>query len=487
MAGLRGRLEGVERSDAPSRLYRAARGNLALVLALVLFVPAIHAWFAPLALGVGPGTVEEPADDVTYVSVQGFHFEGQANEKKPARLVAANEDATLRWQVDGRAIGAFWFYDVDPLPDGNLLVSTTHPDGTRLMAFEPDTRSPVWTEGFRMNDTHDVARLPDGRLLVANMRAYEDEISNDRLFVYDRATGERGWTWRFRDHYPNDTDGGFKDDWTHVNDVDVLDEEGRYVLTSPRNFDQAIVIDRQTDEIVMRLGADDDHDVLNEQHNPDYLERDDGTPVMLVADSENDRVVEYERDCGGADPRLGAGTPPKACTWDRVWTVGGFNWPRDADRLPSGNTLVTDTLNHRVVEITPDGEVVWEFRASWGPYDAERGEKGSNGPTMAAVGASGNYTVDGGGDQSPAGRYAVPDALEDLGAVAPPFAGAAGWLSRRYAHLEPWIRPVWMSSWAAISTVFGALLLAGWAGKRVIVRRERIGAAVRSRVGAGED
>jgi hypothetical protein len=44
-----------------------------------------------------------------------------------------------------------------------------------------------------------------------------------------------------------------------------------------------------------------------------------------------------------------------------------------------------------------------------------------------------------------------------------------------------------MSSWAAISTVFGALLLAGWAGKRVIVRRERIGAAVRSRVGAGED
>jgi len=459
-----------------------ARTHAFALLVVALFLPAAHAYVFPLSLGLGPGAVDQPADNVTYVSVQGFHFEGQADEKKPARLVAAKEDATVRWRFDGDDVGAFWFYDADALPNGNLLVSTTHPDGTTVMEFDPAAAEPVRTLDLAINDTHDVARMPDGRLLVANMREYEAGVSDDRLFVYDRDEGSVDWAWRFRDHYPNETNGGFAEDWTHVNDVDVIDDEGGYVLTSPRNFDQVIVVDRQTDEVVMRLGEDGAHDVLFEQHNPDYLEREDGTPVLLVADSENDRVVEYERDCGEADPRLGAGTPPEECEWNRVWTVDGLNWPRDADRLPNGNTLVTDTLNHRVVEITPRGEVVWEFHASWGPYDAERGGRGSNGPPISELDRNGTYTVDGGDGESSAGRYAVPDALEDIGATVAPLAGITDWLSRRYAHVEPWIRPVWMSSWAALSTVLGVTLLAGWGVRRTIARRHRIVAAVRSRL-----
>jgi hypothetical protein len=456
------------------------RSNATLLLVVALFVPAAHAYVAPLSMSLAPGAVDQPADEDTYVSIQGFHHEGQANEKKPARLVAVHGNATVRWRFDGEAVGAFWFYDVDPLADGGLLVTTTHPDGTRVLALDSDTREVRWRERFAIRDTHDVARMPAGRLLVPTMRANDDGVSDDRLFVYDRATESVDWTWRFRDHYPNDTDGGFDEDWTHVNDVDVIDDAGRYVLTSPRNFDQVIVVDRRTDEVDMALGADGRHGVLHEQHNPDYLERADGTPVILVADSENDRVVEYERDCGGADPRLGAGTPPSACAWERVWVVDGFNWPRDADRLPNGNTLVTDTLNHRVVEVTPSGEVVWEFHAPWGPYEAERGERGSHGPTMGEVGADGSYTVHGGNDRGPVARYSVSDALADAGGIVPPLAGVTGWVSTRYAHVEPWIRPVWMSSWAALSTALGVALLAGVALTRVIARGRRIVAAVRS-------
>lgn len=32
-----------------------------------------------------------------------------------------------------------------------------------------------------------------------------------------------------------------------------------------------------------------------------------------------------------------------------------------ADRLPNGNTLITETVRGRVIEVTPEREIVWEF------------------------------------------------------------------------------------------------------------------------------
>lgn len=48
-----------------------------------------------------------------------------------------------------------------------------------------------------------------------------------------------------------------------------------------------------------------------------------------------------------------------------------------ADRLPNGNTLITETIGGRGIEVTPEGEIVWEFlnpgghffRAHRYPYD----------------------------------------------------------------------------------------------------------------------
>ena len=48
-----------------------------------------------------------------------------------------------------------------------------------------------------------------------------------------------------------------------------------------------------------------------------------------------------------------------------------------ADRLPNGNTMITETIRGRVIEVTPDREIVWEFinpgggvfRAHRYPYD----------------------------------------------------------------------------------------------------------------------
>lgn len=85
--------------------------------------------------------------------------------------------------------------------------------------------------------------------------------------------------------------------------------------------------------------------VLDNQHNPQYL-----SPTrILVADAGNDRVVELHKTASGS--------------WTVAWelhSVGGvpFDWPRDADLLPNGNVLITDTFNSRIVEVAPIGTVV---------------------------------------------------------------------------------------------------------------------------------
>ncbi|MEF8791044.1 MAG: arylsulfotransferase family protein [Haloarculaceae archaeon] len=466
--------------DRPSRPW-FVRGAVAFVVVLLLVPTGVSA-VDHERTGLGPGTVTDPADAPTYVAVQGFHFKGVGNPKKPARLVRAAPDASGSVIDSGAREGVSWFYDVDPLEGGTLLVTATTPTETVVFELDPETGERVWTERLAIDDTHDVDLLPSGRLLVANMREYENGVSDDRVFVYDRSNDSVVWEYVFREHYPNSTAGGFQADWTHVNDVDRIGP-GRY-LVSPRNFDQAVVIDRETKRIEYRLGSDGNHSVLYEQHNPDWLVSEDGDPTMLVADSENDRVVEYElRNASEANATAGSAadegrtsTGPSG-TWVRTWSVDGFNWPRDADRLPNGNTLVVDSLNHRVVEIAPNGTVVWEFYASWGPYDAERGAKGSNGPTMTDLGTGGEYTVSGGAGRGPAGQTTFSDWL--VGAAAgSAFEAQLTWVAERYRHVTPFLRPVWMSSWALAGAFLAVGVLLLWALGELVYQRGRLARAL---------
>lgn len=445
------------------------RGVLALVVGALLLAAAVSAaTYEPTNLG--PGTVDEPANGSTVVSVQGFHFQGIGNGKKPARLVSTGERGATEWVHNGSKEGARWFYDVDPLSNGNLLVTSTVPGDTVVYELDPDTQERVWSEKFDAEDTHDVDLINGDQLLVANMRNNnESGASNDRLFIYDRSEGEIVWEWRFNEHFPESTDGGYSADWSHVNDVDKIGD-GKY-LASPRNFDQAIVVDRATGNITTRLGSDGNHSRLFEQHNPDYLEGSNGTPTILVADSENDRVVEYARESPGE--------------WNRTWELaGGFNWPRDADRLPNGNTLITDTLNQRVLEVTPRGEVVWEYYAPWAPYDAERlsaagsAERnasvgGSHGPTVAEMNASGNYSLSGSSESGLASqtRFSTWVAATAAGTPVQEVVQSA---AERYAHVTPFFRPVWLSSWAFAALVGGVLVALVWAIGEVVYQRRRI-------------
>ena len=455
-------------------------------VALVVVLLALVATAAAATLSYDPpeieaGNVTSPANGSTLVAVQGWHVDGQGNENKPARVVSFDSLGNASWVYNGDQRGAVWFYDVDPLPNGNVLaVNTIREDGfgkTLVYEFDPATGDRVWQEKFNITDTHDVDLINGDQLLVANMRQWDpaNETSNDRLFIYDRSEERVVWEWRFRDHYPASMDGGLKPDWSHVNDVDKVGD-GRY-LASPRNFDQAIVVDRATGNVTLRLGSDDDHDVLNEQHNPTYLETDDGRPVVLVADSENNRVVEYTcTDRSGGE-----------CTWNLTWTVGTgqLNWPRDADRLPNGNTLITDSRNHRVIEVTPTGRIVWEAYAPWGPFSAERTNSGNDGvrsPTMHDLGYDGSYNVTGTAGLTPgtAGGTTFPEWLRTNVVGVPGLGEPARTLADAWQSGAQWVRPVWMAPWSFVFLVLGALVGLLWAAGEVLARRRRIAAGTRT-------
>jgi len=213
---------------------------------------------------------------------------------------------------------------------------------------------------------HDVDRIGTSRLLVA-------DIFKDRVFIVNTTTGFVEWEWQATSEYTLESGGHYPRDWTHVNDVELLGD-GR-VMVSLRNHDQVIFIDRKTGLVdEWTIGEDDDHAVLYEQHNPDYIPPEMGGPAVVVADSENNRIVEYQRQDG---------------EWNRswVWSDPRMQWPRDADRLPNGNTLISDTHSSRVLEINPDGEVVWTARIP-DSYEAERlgrGDESAGGESATSL------------------------------------------------------------------------------------------------------
>jgi hypothetical protein len=236
------------------------------------------------------------------------------------------------------------------------------------------------TPGKEATRWHDADRINGTHLAIA-------DIYLDRVFVVDTRTNEIPWSWSpARDDpeafAPNTSGGPYPTDWTHMNDVEVL-EDGR-LMASPRNNDRVVFLDpsRSPSEALQgnwTIGSENDYSTLYEQHNPDYIPASQGGPAVLIADSENNRVVEYQRENG---------------EWNRTWTWtdSRAQWIRDADRLPNGNTLVADSNGDRVFEINRQGEIIWSTEVAF-PYEAERfetGDESTDGRSARSLGLPSN-------------------------------------------------------------------------------------------------
>ncbi len=347
-----------------------------LVLAVVIVVGSltVSAATAPSA-----GTADN--DSSRGATIVGMQAEGAVTQ--------FNATGDVVWTERGENVD---YFDVTKLDNGTVLAgfivegqqscgeyeAPCSRTGYRLIEPQPEPRIinewsfPVATK--LNSEVHDANLLPSGEVLMTDMDA-------ERVFTV-APNGTTTWQWNgsaFYDAPPNPS----QTDWLHINDVDPIGQ-GRYMV-SVRNANQLLVIERGQgvvdviNEDTKRANdanckannglADYSNDsagdvrcgdpsVIDHQHNPQYL----GPGAILVADSENDRVVELHERNG---------------SWEVAWGVDSangvrFDWPRDADRLPNGNTLITDSRNNRVVEVTPTGETVWSVDTGIWPYDAER-------------------------------------------------------------------------------------------------------------------
>ncbi|WP_254268319.1 aryl-sulfate sulfotransferase [Halorussus aquaticus] len=214
---------------------------------------------------------------------------------------------------------------------------------------------------------HDVDRINETHFLFA-------DIMDDSIYIVNTSSGNRTWEWDAEGKYPKSSGGTYGEDWTHLNDVEMVNKTT--FMASLRNHDRVVFINRQNG--VLRnwtLGEEDNYSILYEQHNPDFIPASKGGPAILVADSENGRVIEYQRKNGN---------------WQESWRWHDtrMQWPRDADRLPNGHTLIADTNGDRLLEVNQQGEIVWSIDYP-GPYDVERlsaPAESSAGPSASSVG-----------------------------------------------------------------------------------------------------
>jgi uncharacterized protein (UPF0248 family) len=189
---------------------------------------------------------------------------------------------------------------------------------------------------------------------AARSRAEAGKMYSDYLAEVT-PSGQTVWQWRTWEHLDPVADGIVEVQaprtlWAQGNSVQELPDGD--ILASYRPTSTVIRISRKTGKILWKLGAP----TVAGQHAPTLLENGN----ILIFDNGPHRLddaVPYSRAIE-VDP----------ATNEIVWKyqdkpAWNFFSPRMgcAQRLPNGNTLITESSFGRFFEVTKEGEIVWEY------------------------------------------------------------------------------------------------------------------------------
>jgi hypothetical protein len=254
--------------------------------------------------------------------------------------------------------------------NGDLLVIY---DGEGIAKLDKDSNV-IWAN--HNGSHHDLAVDDDGRIWVLTRKAqvnprvhewrpiledYITELAPDGSELRSLSIVEALLRSTYAPTLAGATEAG---DILHTNTLKLLDEglvtrspffKAGNILTAFHTISRIAIIDFDRSEVVWTLGG-----FARGVHNPGFLSNGD----LLFLDNEGaggfSRVIEV-------DP----------LTREVVWQYAGnerngfvTETSGKVQRLPNGNTLITEANAGRVFEVKPDGSIVWEF---FNPYHA--GEK----------------------------------------------------------------------------------------------------------------
>jgi hypothetical protein len=280
------------------------------------------------------------------------------------------------------------------LPNGNLGYNGSHADSEDRYApwsmWHGGDFYEVTPQGevvWRYQDPahhHDAQWLPNGNLLYAacapvpagfaervpggTAHGPEEVMYGDVIREVNRA-GELVWEWKAWEHLnPRDfpiAPGFGRYHWPLVNGLGV-NARGE-VLMSLRTTSGIIAVDRQTGGVTTHIPPS----VVSHQHAPVAL----ANGNILTFDNGNFRTgahVAFSRVLE-IDPSS------REVVWsyaDDMVNMFYSAFMGNAQRLANGNTHITESATGRLFEVTPAGEVVWEYVIPWfGEYPDEAARK----------------------------------------------------------------------------------------------------------------
>jgi len=231
------------------------------------------------------------------------------------------------------------FYLVTAPPDRKIVaVSTT---GT-LLSFEfnaaragSPTFSPVDCFNYR-----------DGVLL----RLLITDQGDHRVIVADFETQLILWQY-------GGTQGSGPDQLSRPSDAVRLPDSARVLICDTGN-NRAIIVNQDTKAIVWSSAG-------VSLNNPVDVEYDTSANAVLITDQNNHQVILVRRSDNQVIFRFGVQGVAGAGT--------RLNSPSDADLLPDGTILISDTGNNRLIQVNRQGEIVYSFHRPLGRIaDADR-------------------------------------------------------------------------------------------------------------------
>lgn len=284
-------------------------------------------------------------------------------------LVDINGEPVHQWNLPG-PLGS----KAKILPGGNMLFSIVTDDGAPIreakggILLEVEWDGNIVWEYVDHNQHHDISRLDNGNTVyiaweemsaeeAARVQGGIPDTERDGKIYADalrevNAAGEIVWEWHFKDQRIEDfplAGDCERFEFAHANTCAQAPDGN--IIVNFRSIDTMGVIDKETGDFIWTRRDP----KWGHPHDPSYLPNGN---VLFFANGMYNPVQPLHSRAIEMNPETGE------TVWEYIdekkWT---FFSPimGSAQRLPNGNTLAVEAVNGRVIEVTPDCELVWDY------------------------------------------------------------------------------------------------------------------------------